>query len=56
MKRWNRKRKVIRNLLLCALLGTAAYVLLGFSPYTTGQKLDRLEREYMLEDLEPVYT
>lgn len=56
MKRWNRKQKVIRNLLLCALLGTAAYVLLGFPPYTTGQKLDRLERTYMLEDLEPVYT
>ena len=56
MRRWNRKQKVLRNLLLCALLGTAAYVLLGFPPYTTGQKLDRLEREYMLEDLEPVYT
>lgn len=56
MRRWNRKRKVVRNLLLCVLLGTAAYVLLGFPPYTTGQKLDRLEREYMLEDLEPVYT
>lgn len=56
MRRWNRKRKVVRNLLLCVLLGTAAYVLLGFPPYTTGQKLERLEREYMLEDLEPVYT
>ena len=46
MRRWNRKRKVVRNLLLCVLLGTAAYVLLGFSPYTTGQKLDRLERDW----------
>jgi hypothetical protein len=56
MRRWNRKRKVLRNLLLCALLGTAAYVLLGLPPYTTTQKLDRLERTYMLEDLEPVCT
>ena len=55
MKRWNRKQKVIRNLLLCALLGTAAYVLLGFPPYTTGQKLDRLEGTYMLEGLQTVY-
>lgn len=56
MRRWNRKQKVLRNLLLCVLLGAAAYVLLGFPPYTVGQKLDRLGREYMLEDLEPVYT
>ena len=53
MRRWNRKRKVLRNLLLCVLLGAAAYVLLGFPPYTVGQKLDRLGRTYMLEDLEP---
>lgn len=56
MRRWNRKQRVIRNLLLSVLLGLAAYALLGFPPYTTGQKLDRLEREFMLEDLEPVYV
>lgn len=56
MRRWNRKQRTLRNLLLCALLGTAAYVLLGFPPYTTGQKLDRLERTYMLEDLKVVCT
>lgn len=55
MRRWNRKQKVLRNLLLCVLLGTAAYVLLGFPPYTTGQKLDRLEGTYMLEGLQTVY-
>lgn len=56
MRRWNRRQRVVRNLLLCALLGAAAYVLLGFPPYITGQKLDRLERTYMLEDLEQVCT
>ena len=56
MKRWNRKQKTVRNLLVCTLLGTAAYVLLGFPPYTTGQKLDRLERQYMLEDMNVVCT
>lgn len=56
MRQWSRKRRIVRNLMLCALLGTAAYVLLGFPPYTTGQKLDRLARAYMLEDLEVVCT
>lgn len=55
MRRWNRKQKVLRNLLLCALLIAVIYVLLDFPPYTTGQKLDRLEGTFMLEDLQTVY-
>lgn len=52
--KWNREQKTIRNLILCALLGALVYVMLGFPPYTVRGMLDRVERQYLLSDLEPV--
>ena len=50
----NRGQKTIRNLTLCALLGVLVYTMLGFPPYTVRGMLDRVERLYLLSDLEPV--
>lgn len=50
----NRKQKIVRNLLVCGLLGLVVYTLLGFPPYTVRGMLARTEREYLLSDLEPV--
>lgn len=52
--KWNRGQKTIRNFLLCALLGALVYAMLGFPPYTVRGMLDRVERQYLLSDLEPV--
>ena len=52
--RLNRGRKTARNLALCALLGALVYTMLGFPPYTVRGMLDRVERRYLLSDLEPV--
>ena len=50
----NRKQKILRNLLVCGLLGLVVYILLGFPPYTVRGMLARIEREYLLPDLEPI--
>lgn len=50
----NRGQKTVRNLTLCALLGVLIYTMLGFPPYTVQGMLDRVERQYLLSDLEPV--
>ena len=52
--RLNRGQKTIRNLLLCALLGALVYAMLSFPPCTVRGMLDRVERQYLLSDLEPV--
>lgn len=52
--KWNRGQKTIRNLTLCVLLGVLVYAMLGFPPYTVRGMLDRVERLYLLSDLEPV--
>ena len=52
--RLTRGQKTVRNLLLCALLAVLVYALLGFPPYTVRGMLDRVERRYLLSDLEPV--
>ena len=52
--RLNRKQKIVRNLLACGLLGLAVYAMLGFPPYTVRGMLDRVERRYLLSDLEPL--
>lgn len=52
--KWNRGQKTIRNLILCALLGALVYTMLGFPPYTVRGMLDRVERRYLLSNLEPV--
>ena len=52
--RLNRGQKTIRNLALCALLAALVYAMLGFPPYTVRGMLDRVERLYLLPDLEPV--
>ena len=54
--RLNRARKTIRNLILCALLWALVYTMLGFPPYTVRGMLDRVERQYLLSDLEPLLT
>lgn len=50
----SRGQKTIRNLLLCALLWALVYAMLGFPPCTVRGMLDRVERQYLLSDLEPV--
>lgn len=50
----SRGQKTVRNLLLCALLGALVYAALGFPPYTVRGMLDRVERRYLLSDLDPV--
>lgn len=52
--KWNRGQRTIRNLTLCALLGALVYTMLGFPPYTVRGMLDRVERQYLLSNLEPV--
>lgn len=52
--RLTRGQRIVRNLLLSALLGVLLYVLLWFPPYTVRGMLDRVERRYLLSDLEPV--
>ena len=54
--RLNRTQKTIRNLLISALLLAAAWVSLGFPPYTVGGMCRRVARERLLEDLEPLYV
>lgn len=56
MRHWNRKEKAARNLLVCVLLAGVIYAMLGFPPYTVGQKLKRLEQRYLLANLEPLYV
>ena len=50
----NRKQKILRNLLVCGLLGLVVYILLGFPPYTVRGMLARIERDYLVPDLEPI--
>lgn len=50
----NRKQKILRNLLVCGLLGLAVYAMLGFPPYTVRGMLARIERDYLLPDLESI--
>ena len=52
--RLNRKQRIVRNLLMCGLLWLAVYAMLGFPPYTVRGMLDRVERRYLLSDLEPL--
>lgn len=52
--RLTRGQKTLRNALLCALLAALVYAMLGFPPYTVRGMLDRVERRYLLSDLEPV--
>lgn len=52
--RLTRGQKTVRNLVLCALLWGLVYTMLGFPPYTVRGMLDRVERWYLLSDLEPL--
>lgn len=52
--RLTRGQKTLRNALLCILLAALVYAMLGFPPYTVRGMLDRVERRYLLSDLEPV--
>lgn len=52
--RLNRGQKTARNLILCGLLGALIYAMLGFPPYTVRGMLDRVERAWLLSDLEPL--
>ena len=52
--RLTRGQRIVRNLLVSLLLGVLLYVLLWFPPYTVRGMLGRVERRYLLSDLEPV--
>ena len=53
----NRTYRIIRNLLLCLLIGAVSYACLGFPPYTVKGICRQMERDYLLEEpLEPLYS
>ena len=52
----NRTGKIIRNLLVCLLLWLGVWTLLRFPPYTLEGMCRRVQQEYLLEELEPVYV
>ena len=53
----NRTYRIIRNLLLCLLIGAVSYACLGFPPYTVKGMCRQMERDYLLEEpLEPLYS
>lgn len=54
--RLNRKQKIVRNLLVCALLAACVWAALGCPPYTVRGMCRQVARDYFLEDLEPVYV
>ncbi len=53
----NRTYRIIRNLLICLLIGAVVYACLGFPPYTVKGMCRQMERDYLLEEpLEPLYS
>ncbi|MDY5612608.1 hypothetical protein [Dysosmobacter sp.] len=53
----NRTDRIIRNLLICVLIGAVFYACLGFPPYTVKGMCRQMERDYLLEEpLEPLYS
>lgn len=53
----NRTYRIIRNLLVCLLIGAVFYACLGFPPYTVKGMCRQMERDYLLEEpLEPLYS
>lgn len=54
--RLNRTGKLIRNLLVCLLLWMGVWAMLDFPPYTLEGMCRRVQREYLLEEVEPVYV
>lgn len=56
MRHWNRGKKTVRNLILAFLLGMALFASLGFPPYTVRGMCRQFRRDYLLEDLQPLYV
>lgn len=52
----SRKGRIVRNLLLSILAALMLYIAMGFPPYTVGGMVDRMERRFLLPDLEPVFV
>lgn len=53
----NRTYRIIRNLLICLLIGAVFDACLGFPPYTVKGMCRQMERDYLLEEpLEPLYS
>lgn len=56
MIRLNRKQKIICNTLLCVICALALYALLDSPAYTVAGMCHRMQRDYLLPELEPVYV
>lgn len=56
MMRLNRRQKTVGNLLGCALLCLLLYVLMGCPPLTVRGMTARIQRDYLLPELEPLYV
>lgn len=54
--RLNRKQKIFRNLLVSLLALVLAWAADGFPPYTVAGMCRRAERQYLLEEVEPLYV
>lgn len=54
--RLNRKQKVIRNLLVSVLLLLLLWAAYGFPPYTVAGMCRQVERQYLLDAVEPLYV
>ena len=56
MRHWNRGRKTVRNFLLALLLAFLVYASQGFPPYTVKGMCLRVQHDYLLGELEPLYV
>lgn|GEM_PF-5420635 len=54
--RLSRKTRIVRNLLLSVLSAAVLYAAMDFPPYTVDAMMDRMRRNYLMPDLEPVYV
>lgn len=52
----NRKQKIIRNFLICLVLIFSIHAAMGFPPYTVEWMCRQVQRDYLLPELEPLYT
>lgn len=56
MMRLSRKQKIVRNVFLCAVSGVLLYILLDSPAYTVAGMCRRVQRDYLLPTMEPVYV
>ena len=51
-----RKQKIARNVMICLALIFSIHAAMGFPPYTVKGMCRQVQRDYLLPELEPLYT